>query len=93
MPVHIDVVELEADVSDIDLNVMGIYRNKALGYEVKFFNHNCGTLVKSHPVVEKQGRALYGVYTWVDCLDTDCWIKLESETSDNVVELEGTYCG
>ena len=76
------------DVSILDLELMGIYKNKILGYEVKFFNRNWGTLVKSHPAVEKQGRALNGVYNWVDCLNTDCWIKLESETSDNVVELE-----
>ena len=76
------------DVSILDLELMGIYKNKILGYEVKFFNRNWGTLVKSHPAVEKQGRALNVVYNWVDCLNTDCWIKLESETSDNVVELE-----
>ena len=76
------------DVSILGLELMGIYKNKILGYEVKFFNRNWGTLVKSHPAVEKQGRALNGVYNWVDCLNTDCWIKLESETSDNVVELE-----
>ena len=75
------------DVSTIDLELIGIYKNKTLGYEVKFFNRNWGTLVKSHPAVEKQGRALNGVYNWVSCLDTDCWIKLESETSGNVVEL------
>lgn len=75
------------DVSIIDLELIGIYKNKTLGYEVKFFNHNWGTLVKSHPAVEKQGRALNGVYSWVSCLDADCWIKLESETSGNVVEL------
>ena len=75
------------DVSILDLELMGIYKNKILGYEVKFFNRNWGTLVKSHPAVEKQGRALNGVYNWVDCLDTDCWTKLESETADNVGEL------
>lgn len=78
----------DVSILDLDLELIGIYKNKILGYEVKFFNHNWGTLVKSHPAVEKQGRALNGVYSWVSCLDTDCWIKLESETSDNVADLE-----
>lgn len=62
--------------SVIDLELMGVYRQNILGYEVKFTNAVWGTLVKSHPVVEKSGRVVGGFYEWHSCTNLNTWTKI-----------------